>query len=32
MKVILNYNILNTTEDGEVYVIISLKKEGIIKF
>lgn len=31
MKVILNCNIFNTAEDGEVYIIISLKKKGIIK-
>lgn len=31
MKVILNYNIFNTGEDGEVYIIIPLKKKGIIK-
>lgn len=31
MKVILNYNIFNAAEDGEVYIIISLKKKGIIK-
>lgn len=31
MKVILNYNIFNTAEDGEVYIIISLKKKGVIE-
>lgn len=31
MKTTLNYNIFNTAEDGEVYIIIYLKKKGIIK-
>lgn len=31
IKIVLNYNIFNTAENGKVYIIMSLKRKGIIK-